>query len=203
MAVSHATPLTIDVFDVAANYQGIQSGWFGKVLQDKLNLKLNMIAPQVAGNGKTLYQTRSASGNLGDLVVLDNADVVDCVKANLVKDVSADVWNYQYLKQFEKPLKDYNKQLGKGDDKIFAFPGEMTTTSPTTYSDILAYTSPQLPWDYYKELGSPKLNNLDDLLNALQQMVKKHPTNPTGGKAYGITLWKDWDGTRALKTSIS
>lgn len=193
LAVSHSTPLTLDVFDVAANYQGIQNGWFGKVLQDKLNLKLNIIAPQVAGNGKTLYQTRSASGNLGDIVLLDNADIVDCVKANLVKDVSADVWNYQYLKQFEKPLKEYNKQLGKGDDKIYAFPGEMVTTSPTTYSDILAYTSPQLPWDYYKELGSPKLNNLDDLLNVLSQMMKKHPTNPAGGKAYGITLWKDWD----------
>lgn len=194
-AVSHATTLTIDVFDVAANYQGIQNGWFGKVVQDKLNLKLNLIAPQVAGNGKTLFQTRSASGNLGDIVVLDNSDVVDCVKSNLVKNIAPDVWNYQYLKQFEKPLKAYNSQFGKGDDKVFAFPCEMTTTSPTTYSDILAYTSPQLPWDYYKELGAPKLNNLDDLLNVLSQMIKKHPKNPVGGKAYGITLWKDWDNT--------
>ena len=61
--------LTIDVFDSQANYQGIQGGWFGEIVKEKFNMELNIIAPNVAGGGDTLFQTRSASGNLGDLVL--------------------------------------------------------------------------------------------------------------------------------------
>ena len=60
--------LTVDVFDSQANYQGIQSGWFAKIVKDKFNMELNIIAPNVAGGGDTLFQTRSAAGNLGDLI---------------------------------------------------------------------------------------------------------------------------------------
>ena len=56
-----------------ANYQGIQSGWFAKIVKDKFNMELNIIAPNVAGGGDTLFQTRSAAGDLGDLI-LTNAD---------------------------------------------------------------------------------------------------------------------------------
>ena len=30
--------ITVDVFDGQANYQGIQSGWFAKIVKDKFNL---------------------------------------------------------------------------------------------------------------------------------------------------------------------
>ena len=46
--------LTIDVYDSQANFQGIQSGWFAKVVKDKFNMELNIIAPNVAGGGDTL-----------------------------------------------------------------------------------------------------------------------------------------------------
>ena len=49
--------ITIDVFGAMANYQGIQSGWFAKVVKEKFNMKLNIIAPNVAGGGDTLFQT--------------------------------------------------------------------------------------------------------------------------------------------------
>ncbi len=65
--------ITVDVFDSQANYQGIQSGWFAKIVKDKFNMELNIIAPNVAGGGDTLFQTRSANGNLGDLI-LTNAN---------------------------------------------------------------------------------------------------------------------------------
>ena len=41
--VSHDTEMTIEIYDKAANYQGIQSGWYGKVLKDKFNIQLNII----------------------------------------------------------------------------------------------------------------------------------------------------------------
>lgn len=73
--------MTIEIYDKAANYQGIQAGWYGKVLKDKFNIQLNIIAPQVSGDANSLYQTRSASGNLGDIVIIDNSEMQDCVEA--------------------------------------------------------------------------------------------------------------------------
>ena len=61
--------LVIDVFDSLANYQGIQSGWFAKVVKEKFNIELNIIAPNVAGGGDTLYQIRTAAGNVGDIII--------------------------------------------------------------------------------------------------------------------------------------
>lgn len=46
--------ITVDVFDTVANYQGTQSGWFAKVVKDKFNMELNIIAPNVAGK-ETLF----------------------------------------------------------------------------------------------------------------------------------------------------
>ena len=40
--------ITVDVFDAPANFQGIQSGWFAKVVKDRFNMELNIIAPNVA-----------------------------------------------------------------------------------------------------------------------------------------------------------
>ena len=51
-AANHDEELTLEVYDVAANYQGLQTGWFGKILKDKFNLVLNIIAPQVSGDGE-------------------------------------------------------------------------------------------------------------------------------------------------------
>ena len=42
-------PITITVYDAAANYHGEQKGWFAKVVLDRFNIKLDIIAPQVAG----------------------------------------------------------------------------------------------------------------------------------------------------------
>ena len=85
----YAKELTIDVFDSQANFQGEQTGWFAKLIKDKFNIKLNIIAPNVAGGGDTLYQTRSANGNLGDLIItnLDSSRLKDMVTAGLVLNI--------------------------------------------------------------------------------------------------------------------
>ena len=76
-ATSNSDTLTIEIYDVAANYQGMQTGWFAQVVKDRFNLELNIIAPQVAGSA--VYQTRASSCNLGDCVLLESTDFADCV----------------------------------------------------------------------------------------------------------------------------
>jgi putative aldouronate transport system substrate-binding protein len=53
---------------------------------------------------------------------------------------------------------------------------------------------PYLRWDLYKELGLPKIENIEDYLPVLKAMLELEPTNPAGQKNYGITIFDDWDG---------
>ncbi|MBQ1661927.1 MAG: hypothetical protein II054_05455, partial [Treponema sp.] len=59
--------VTLQVYDQLANYSGEQLGWFGQVMLEKFNVKLNII-PE---SGNT-YTTRMESGNLGDIVIWGN-----------------------------------------------------------------------------------------------------------------------------------
>lgn len=185
--------IEIEVYDVAANYHGIQSGWFAKLVAEKFGLKLSILAPQVSGDPAGLYQTRCSDGHLGDIVLLDNADFIECIDAGLIKDITDSVYSYENLAVFKTQIDTWNGMIGDGS-KIYGIPTEMSNTSPETYSENIPFTSVCLPWDYYKELGSPEIKNLDELLDVLEQMQEKHPTNKDGDPAYAISLWKDWDG---------
>ncbi len=184
--------LVIDVYDDAANYNGIQTGWFAKVIKDRFNIELNIIASQVVGN--TVYATRSEEGNLGDIIVVDKAKFPEIVEAGLAKDISDKLPSCENIMQFKTQIDVYNKGLTGEEGKYYGIPTEMTDTSPTTLTDDVIYSSPMLRWDLYKEIGAPKLENLDDLLAALEKIHEIHPTNAEGDPAYPFTLWADWDG---------
>lgn len=106
--------ITVDVFDQLANYQGIQSGWFAKVVKDKFNMELNIIAPNVAGGGDTLFQTRSAAGNLGDLIIVgtDNGKFKNMVTAGLLADMTDLVKDKDVYKNYEAAITNANEMTG-------------------------------------------------------------------------------------------
>lgn len=192
-AASDGDTMTIEIFDVAANYQGVQTGWFAKVVKDRFNIELNIIAPQVAGDA--IYQTRSSSGNLGDILILESGQFKECVDAGLIKDISADIWNYSNLADYKDQIDVLNNGLeGNDNGATYGIPTVMLSTSPTSYSQDTIYSSPLLRWDLYKELGTPDIADLDGLLDVLEQMMEKHPTNDAGDACYAMSLWPDWDG---------
>lgn len=190
----HSKPLTITVFNNAANYQGEQTGWYGKLIKDKFNITLNILSPQVAGD--QLYKTRSAAGDLGDLLIIDNSQLEELIPAGLIMDITDKVKNTEYLSKYvDQHFQPFNAAFDKvnPDGKIYGLPTFVADTSPTTFSEEIPYSSPLMPWDYYKGIGSPKLNNLTDLLDALQLMHEKYPATADGKPISPITLWKDWD----------
>ncbi len=184
--------LTIDVYDDAANYNGIQSGWFAKVVKDKFNIELNIIASQVVGN--TIYATRAEEGNLGDILVVDKAKFPEIVEAGLARDISDKLPECENIMKFKTQIDVYNKGLTGEDGKYYGIPTEMTDTAPDTLTDDVIYSSPMLRWDLYNQIGAPKLETLDDLLAALEKIHEIHPTNDDGDPAYPFSLWPDWDG---------
>jgi multiple sugar transport system substrate-binding protein/putative aldouronate transport system substrate-binding protein len=192
-STSFDKPLTIEMYNVAANYQGVQSGWFAKVLKDNLNIELNIIAPQVAGDA--IYQTRASAGNLGDLVLLERSDFADCVKTGLVREITDEIKKAPNLMEYQEQINVFNSSLeGNTSGKIYGIPVEMTNTGPTALSQDVIYSSPLLRWDLYSELGCPDIADLDGLLKVLADMKKAHPTNKDGDPAYPFSLWADWDG---------
>lgn len=194
-AIDHSKPLTITVFDNAANYQGEQTGWYGKLIKDKFNITLNILAPQVAGD--QLYKTRTAAGDLGDLLIIDNSQLEELIPAGLVMDLTDKLKDQKHLSQFvDKHFKPFNAGFDQvnPEGKIYGLPTFEADTSPTTFSEEIPYSSPIMPWDYYKGVGAPKLNNLNDLLSVLKLMHEKYPKTPDGKSIVPITLWKDWDG---------
>ncbi len=69
--------------------------------------------------------------------------------------------------------------------------------SPQVQADIspiypATTIGPTIRWDYYKEAGTPEINNPDDLLNVLEKIVEKNPQTEDGKKIYGVSMWQDW-----------
>ncbi|MDE6357105.1 MAG: extracellular solute-binding protein, partial [Eubacteriales bacterium] len=187
--------ITVDVFDGQANYQGIQTGWFGQMVKEKFNMELNIIAPNVAGGGDTLFQTRSAAGNLGDIIIVGagNNRLQDLVTAGLVTDMTDLIKDAKNLKVYEEAIKKTNDLVE--EDGIYAIPSEISPNPPESSAESLDPTfGAYLRWDIYKQIGYPEMNTAEDLLPVLKQMQEAYPETENGKKTYGFSLFKDWDG---------
>ncbi|KAF2413957.1 ABC transporter substrate-binding protein [Microbacterium sp. B35-04] len=184
--------ITIDVFDGLANYMGIQQGWFAKIVEDKFNMKLNIIAPNVAGGGDTLYNTRVAAGDLGDLIITDKGEKLDeLIEGGLVQDSSNYYGAMDNAAEFDAAV----EKLNDGKDGVYGFPSAVSSLKPTEPSEGLNPTfGPYVRWDYYKEAGYPQISTLEDLLPVLADMQAAHPTADNGQPTYAFSLFKDWDG---------
>lgn len=113
--------ITVDVYDEFANYQGIQSGWFAKVVKDRFNMELNIIAPNVRGGGDTLYQTRAATGNLGDLILINssNGKFNELAKSGLIMDCTELIKNKDIMKKYGNAVVKTNELVEA--EGIYAF----------------------------------------------------------------------------------
>lgn len=186
--------LTVDMFNWGANYQGIMTGWFADIVEKKFNMKINLIAPNVAGGGETLYQTRSAAGNLGDLVTIQSREgrLDDCVKAGLFYDITDLVANSQNLIKYKTGIRAINDIVDK--EKIYCIPSACSENSPLMPSEGIDPTyGTYVRWDYYSELGYPQMDTMEDLLDVLKEMQEAHPASDTGKQTYGFSLYRDWD----------
>lgn len=187
--------ISIDVFDALANYEGVQSGWFQKVVKDKFNMELNIIAPNVSGGGDTLFQTRSAAGNLGDLIIsgTDNGRFKNMADAGLLADMTELLKDKDVLKNYKDAIDKTNKLAGKSG--IWGIPSEISVQSPEVSSEgIEPMVAPYVRWDSYKAAGYPEVKTLDDWIPVMKKMQENTPKSDSGKKTYAISLFKDWDG---------
>lgn len=185
--------IVVDVFDTFANYQGIQSGWFGEIVRKKFNMELNIIAPNVSGSGETLFEMRAAAGNLGDLIICkgENGVLQNLVNAGLLYDMEADLQGKGIMK-YESAIGQLNRDVQQ--EGIYAIPSEVSVNPPDTPSESTepAY-GPYIRWDLYAKLGYPELGTLEDLLPVLKEMQELEPVTEDGAPTYGFSFFRDWD----------
>jgi len=179
-------------FSSPGNYQGVQKGWFGHLVTQKFNMSLNFVAPNVAGGGDTLYNTRVAAGNLGDLIIVPTGQKFDqLVQGGLLYDMSSVYSKMTNIKKYDAAVQNLNK----GKKGTWAIPAQVTALKPTEPSEGLDPSfGAYLRWDYYKELGYPQMSTLEDVIPVLKEMQQKHPKAGDGKTTYGFSLFKDWDG---------
>ncbi len=192
--------ITIDVFSSTANYQGIQGGWFGEVVKEKFNMEINIIAPNVAGGGNLLYETRSSAGNLGDIVMIgaENGQLEETVEAGLLLDMSEYAELMPYAMQYTEGIEKLQTTIND-TSAIYAIPSKVSSFAATDPSEgTEPVFGPYLRWDLYQELGYPTISTLEDLLPVLKQMQTLYPETESGETTYAFTLFSDWDSNMMM-----
>ena len=80
----------IQIYSELANYSGLQTGWFAKLLKDKFNVGFNIMTSSEGGSDR--FTTQLISGNLGDLIFLGESNgqehLSDAIEAGLILDLS-------------------------------------------------------------------------------------------------------------------
>lgn len=185
--------VTLDVFDQLANYSGEQIGWFGQIMLEKFNVKLNII-PDPDG----VYETRMESGNLGDIVIWgnDSDEYLQAIEKGMLYDWNEDdlLSEYgPYIKENMPFALEKNAQISGGTTYGYGFD---VAVDSSARQDVM-YTW-DLRWDLYKELGYPEMKNLDDVVSVLEQMKEICPTDDNGKTTYGVSLFNDWDGDMVM-----
>ena len=186
--------ITVDVYDEYSNYQGLQSGWFAKAVRDRFNMELNVIAPNVTGGGDTLYQTRAAAGNLGDLILINTANgrFDELVRNGLVMDCTELMKDKEIMENYGSAVEKTNELVEA--DGIYGFPNSISSQPPTVPSEGREPTfGPYIRWDYYKKAGYPRIRNLDEFVDVLEQMQGLAREEEGADDIYAISLFRAWD----------
>ncbi len=186
--------ITLNVYSQLANYSGLQGGWISALLEDKFGVKINIIPDQ-----EGTYETRVETGNLGDIVVWgsDGDDYTNAVNLGLLFDWEDEdllTEHGSYIKEHMQAALENNRSINP-DKKIHGL-GHGVATDMKDHQAFF-YTW-DLRWDLYKQLGYPKVDSLDGLIDLFKDMKALQPKDDNGNETYALSLWPDWDGDMVM-----
>ena len=165
-------------------------------------MDINIVAPNVSG--EAIFQTRSAAGNLGDMMMISSRHQKDVYQAGLLMDITDLIEKRGgNLLKYRNYIELMNRKNGVPAGKIYYIPtgiSSYSATEPLPNIDGAMYSLQEgagafLRWDVYTAAGSPAVNTMEDLLPALKKMQDLKKTSELGKPVYGITLFPDWDDT--------
>lgn len=178
----------LSVYTESSTFEGNVTGYMGKYLKDKLNMEINVV-PNVVG-GSSRFETKLATGDLGDLIVFTSADdLKKAIDAGAVLNLKDEISSLPNVSRFGEATKRVENNFGG----LYGVPTQVSLTSEVTSTNPISI--PSLRFDYYQELGTPEIKDFWDYYDVVEKMVKAHPTTESGDKFYGLSLFSEWDGT--------
>ncbi len=173
------------------NFQsGIQDDPVAKLIQDELGITIDM---EMHASDEKLTALL-ASNSLPDVLVVANKYCAQMIEGNLVKELTDLIANFgpEIPKNLPEASFNYAKTILSGNTgKLYFLPQNAYSVENASMPETIwggVYTR----WDYYKEMGYPKLESFDDYLQLVADMLEAHPTNSDGKKNFGFSLWFDW-----------
>ena len=161
---SYKEPLVIDVYDSLSDHQGLQTGWYAQILEEKFNLQLNF-----------LDKSQEGSLEQADLYVCSREDVSpeDLLQEerllNLEPYLEEEPIEDSELVDYKESYEYWNEQLMQ--EGIYVFPTLVSRLSEMTPSEE---TMPQygiyLNWEAYERIGMPDIEDMEELLDVLEEM---------------------------------
>ncbi len=179
--------LTFRGYDTIA-VPGVQDNDVMNELKNRLGISINYVIADPTKDKVTL-----ASGDLPDIVQVKVNDLGTYIKGNHIIPLDELVDQYgQDIKQNVPKMLEFSKQnLSAETGKLYGLTAGNYVNKGTTPVNSYAFGA-LVRWDYYKELGYPKISNLDEYLNAIKTMQEKHPKTADGKPVYGFSGWTDW-----------
>ena len=195
--------ITLDVYSEISSFIGIQEGWMADVLKEKFGVKLNIIPAS-----EEMEKEMEEKGSTADILYWNSLNYSTAVKNHMLYN-----WDKNglldkhgsYIKENMPAALKKNRELTStitngGSDALYGF-GIEVAASPKDH-EAFFYTW-DLRWDIYKKLGYPEVKNLEDYGELMGDMVKACPTDDSGNKTYGISLWSDWDPDKGSNESMA
>ncbi|MBP3963847.1 extracellular solute-binding protein [Paenibacillus lignilyticus] len=145
------------------------------------------------------FKVELAGGDLPDIIQVPNKNIKELIEGNniipldeLLKTNGPDL----QLPVYEKSFAYIRKFWSDNTNKLYMVPVQIGT-SDFGFEQQVGFN---VRWDYYKELGYPKITSIDDMVNMLADMVQRHGTTKDGKKVYGVSMWNDWStwGVRSM-----
>ncbi|WP_165822486.1 extracellular solute-binding protein [Paenibacillus montanisoli] len=144
------------------------------------------------------FKVELAGGDLPDIIQVPNKNMKELIEGgNIIPLDDLIKTNGPELQQplYEKSL-DYMRTFWSDNtNKLYMIPVQIGS-SDFGFEQQVGFN---VRWDYYKELGYPKIESIDDMVNVLAEMVEKHGTTKDGKKVYGVSMWNDW-GTWGIRS---
>ena len=184
--------VTLDVYSQLANYSGEQIGWFGQIVEEKFNVKLNII-----NDADGTFATRMESGDLGDIVLFggDGDEYQEAAAAGMLFNWEDEdlLTNYgPYIKENMSAALEKNRSI---TGTVYGFGHDV---SPSADDHAAYFYYPDIRFDLYQQIGCPEINTLEDYIPMFEAMVEACPTSDSGGKTYAVSMFPDWDGDMVM-----
>jgi len=140
-----------------------------------------------------------ASGDMPDIMYVSKENLDTMIKAGMLLNLDDYLEQMPALKAY-KPMQEalnYVREYRSADTgNVYCLPltvGDFVTR--VSWTDSTERNAVKLRWDIYEEIGAPKINSLDDLIDVMEQMVAAHPQDENGTPFYGTILNSGSDTT--------